>query len=153
MISALPVAYQCFKTMPCDQVNVWPPIVVCGSGAGPVSKGLPAAVLAVMSARTSLASRIDPSTFSSPVPCSSMLKPASGSAVYIKIILIIFGVSFGFACSIRAAAPETIGVAIEVPLRYIRRLLLSSVISESNSGCCVTSMFSLPSPVPVSDSA
>ena len=31
----------------------------------------------------------------------------------------MFGVSFGLACSSRAAAPATIGVEIEVPLRYI----------------------------------
>jgi subtilisin family serine protease len=34
-------------------------------------------------------------------------------------VLIRFGVNFGFACSIKAAAPETAGVAIEVPDKYI----------------------------------
>src|SRR5207244_12678569 len=57
------------------------------------------------------------------------------------LILTIFGVSFGLICSISAATPDTIGVAIEVPLRYIRRLLLLSVMPESNCGFCVTSRF------------
>ena len=35
----------------------------------------------------------------------------------------MFGVSFGLACSSSAAAPETMGVAIEVPLRRIIRFL------------------------------
>src|SRR5882672_7174458 len=109
--------------MPWDHVNVCPATVVCGLGAGPVSIGVPDAVLDERSVRTSLARRIAPSTFNSPVPCSSMLKPLIGPAVYIRIILTMLGVSFGFAWSKRAAVPATTGVAIEVPLRYIRRLL------------------------------
>jgi len=58
--------------------------------------------------------------------------------VYIKIILTIFGVSFGLSCSIIAATPETTGAAIELPLRYIKRLSLVSVTPASSSGCAMT---------------
>ena len=127
--------------IPCDHVNVCPAIVVCGSGAELVSMGLSCAVLDERSVRINFARRAAPSTLTCPVPCSSSLKPAIGPAVYIKAILTIFGVSFGLICSISAATPDTIGVAIEVPLRYIRRLLLLSVMPESNCGFCVTSRF------------
>src|SRR5258706_15064024 len=105
-------------------------MVVCGSGATLVNIALSCGVLDDRSVRTSLANRIAPSTFNSPVPCSSMLKPLIGPAVYIRIILIMLGVSLGLAWSKRAAVPATTGVAIEVPLRYINRLLLSLVNLE-----------------------
>src|SRR5581483_5291123 len=47
------------------------------------------------------------------------IEPLSGWAVYIRIALTRLGVRFGFACNISATAPETTGVAIEVPLWYI----------------------------------
>src|SRR5947209_11976502 len=70
--------------------------------------------------RTSLAKRIAPSIFSSPAPCSSILKPASGCAVYIKIILIKLGERLGLASSNKAAVPDTTGEAPEVRLILIR---------------------------------
>src|SRR2546421_13096436 len=116
---------------PCDQVKVSLAIVVCGvGGVFVVKNGEPVAVEDERSVRTSFATRIAPSTFNSPAPCSSILKVLSGWAVYIKRALTIFGVSLGLACSKRAAAPDTTGVAIEVPLRYIMRLLSSSVMPE-----------------------
>src|SRR5262252_8485452 len=109
---------------PCDQLKVCPAIVVCGVGAVVVvNNGEPVGVTDERSVRTSLATRTAPSTFNSPAPCSSMLKPANGCAVYIKSALTMLGVSFEFACKSKAAAPATIGVAIDVPLKYIIFLL------------------------------
>src|ERR1043166_126748 len=95
-------------------------MVDCGLGAAEVNNGLPTKVNEFKSVRTSFARRIAPSRFNSPAPCSSILKPASGCAVYIKIILIMFGVRLGLASSSTAAAPATIGLETEVPLRRIR---------------------------------
>src|SRR5947209_2599919 len=128
--------------MPCDHVKVCPAIVVCGLGSElEVKSGEPTAVLDERSVRTDRANRTAPSTFTSPAPCSSMLKPESCCAEYIRIILIVFGVRFGLACNIKATVPATTGVAIDVPLRYIKRLLLSSVIPESNCGFCLIKLF------------
>jgi len=57
---------------------------------------------------------------SCPVPWSSVFESANGCAVYIKIILIMFGVSFGLLSDNNAAAPATIGVDIDVPLDALR---------------------------------
>src|ERR1043165_9667554 len=106
-------------TMPCDQVKVWPAMVVCGVGAAATRSGEPTVVEEVKSVRTSFATRTAPSTLASPARCSKVLEPASCCDAYIRIALARFGVSFGLACKIRATAPETTGVAIEVPERYI----------------------------------
>src|ERR1041384_4891103 len=103
--------------MPWAHGKVYPSSVVYGAGGTVViSRFEPSGVEFERSVRTNFARRIAPSTLSSPVPCSSMLYPASGWAVYIRIILTRLGVSFGFACNNNEAAPETSGVAIEVPL-------------------------------------
>src|SRR5437763_5847019 len=97
-------------------------MVVCGVGAVlVVSIGAPVGVQDVRSLLTNLASRIAPSMLISPAPCSNILKPARGCAVYIRIILTMFGVRFGLACSSRAAAPVATGADIDVPLKYIIR--------------------------------
>src|SRR5438093_1372115 len=85
-----------------------------------VSNGEPTTVVDERSFRTNFARRTAPSMFNSPAPCSSMLKPAKGCAVYIKIILMRLGVRLGFASSSTAAAPAATGAATEVPLRRIR---------------------------------
>src|SRR5713101_1787363 len=118
--------------IPCDQVKVCPAIVVCGSGVEPVSIALSCGVLEVRLVLIDLANRAAPSTLSSPVPCSSMLYPAIGPAVYINAILTMLGVRLGLICSINAAAPATTGVAIEVPLRYINRLLSEELTPASS---------------------
>src|ERR1041384_1918978 len=105
--------------MPCDQVKVVPPTVDEGVGAAPVSKGVPTAVVGVRSVRTRRAKRTAPSMLSNPAPCSKALKPLSGWAVYWRMTLIIFGVSFGLACRSSAAAPATMGDDTEDPLKYI----------------------------------
>src|SRR3989442_9889299 len=106
--------------MPCDQVNVDPAIVVEGTGGtNVVNNGAPMGLLLPKSLRTKRATRTAPSTLSSPAPCSNVLKPLSGWAVYINIAFTMFGVSVGLACKSNAAAPATTGEAIEVPLRYI----------------------------------
>ena len=64
----------------------------------------------------SFASWTAPSMLSWPAPCSKVLKPLSGCAVYWRTILTMFGVSLGLACKSTATAPATVGVAIEVPL-------------------------------------
>src|SRR2546423_14447588 len=121
--------------IPCDQAKVSPATVVCGSGGtAVVSKGEPSGVEDDRSVRTSFAKRTAPSTFNSPAPCSNMLKPASGCAVYIKIILTMFGVSFGLSWSKRAAAPAAQGAGIEVPLRDIILLLSTGLTQPSTHG-------------------
>src|SRR5690242_9911727 len=60
-----------------------------------------------------------PFTLSWPAPCSKLLAPFIGWAVYMRTALSRFGVSEGLASSKRAAAPDTTAVDIEVPLRYI----------------------------------
>src|SRR6266550_8198314 len=106
-------------------------MVVCGVGAAAVSNGEPTVVEELRLVRTSLAMRTAPSMFNSPAPCSSILEPASGCAVYIRIILIMFGVSFGFASNRTAIAPATMGAETEVPLR---RMLLLQLLSTQRSG-------------------
>src|SRR6266404_2975701 len=135
----MPVAYERFNKMPWDQPNELPAIVVRAVGTKVEDKnGAPKSALVGKSVRTAFANRTAPSMLISPVPCSSMFEPLSFCAVYIRIILIMFGVSFELTWSKRAAAPATIGVAIEVPFRIIslRRLLL--VTLASSSGCWVT---------------
>src|SRR6266850_7775866 len=95
---AVPVAYWCWKKIPCDQGKVVPATLLCGvGGVLLVSNGLPFAVLEVRSVRTILANLTAPSTFSSPVPCSNMLYPGSCCVVYIRIIFTMLGVSFGLS--------------------------------------------------------
>src|SRR5207237_8411632 len=96
--------------MPCDQVNVDPAIVVDGTGGTNVVKnGAPMGLLLPKSLRTRRATRIAPSTLSSPAPCSNVLKPWSGWAVYIKRAFTMFGVGLGLTWQSHAAAPATIG--------------------------------------------
>src|SRR4051812_45261698 len=126
-------------TMPCDQGNVYPESVVCGVGAvDVVRRADPTDVLLVRFVFTSFARRSAPSTLSCPVPCSRLLNPTSGWAVYIRIILTIFGVSLEFACSIIAIAPVTTGVETELPLRYIIRLFSDDVTCASSEGLFIT---------------
>src|SRR5882724_9491280 len=95
-------------------------MVVCELGAAWVSRAEPTTgVKPRRSLRTSFAIATAPATLSCPAPCSQLLKPANGCAVYIRIIFTMFGVRFGFASSSRAAAPATIGEDTEVPLIYI----------------------------------
>ena len=103
-----------------------------------VNSNEPTGVLFVRSVRTSFANRTAPSMLTSPAPCSNMLAPASGCAVYIRIALTMFGVRPGFACSNRAAAPATIGVAIDVPLSSIMSLSPSLMAGLSSEGLAVT---------------
>src|SRR5882672_7450295 len=99
---------------PRDQLKVWPATVVCEAGTAlVVRKGAPVAVEFERSVRTNLATRTAPSTFNAPAPCSNMLKPLTGWAVYINRALIMFGVNWGFVCIRSAADPATTGVAIE----------------------------------------
>src|SRR6266403_4189529 len=106
--------------MPWAHAKVLPAIVVVGVGGfSEVNNGAPIGLVVPKSFRTNRASRIAPSILSSPAPCSNVLKPRSGWAVYIKKALTIFGVRVGLACNSKAAAPATIGVAMDVPLRYI----------------------------------
>src|ERR1044072_2209556 len=52
-----------------------------------------------------------------------------------RMALIRLGVRFGFACKSNAAVPAATGAAIDEPLKYIMRLVLSALTLESNSGC------------------
>src|SRR5918911_5028362 len=115
-------------------------MVVCGVGAAHVehSSGSPSGVLDDRSVRTSLANLTAPSRLISPAPCSKLLKPASGCAVYMRIALIRLGVNFGLACKSKAAAPATTGVAIEVPLKYICLLEGEPLTLASRFGLLVT---------------
>src|SRR5258706_11463358 len=94
-------------------------MVDCGAGALATNSGAPSQVELERSVRTKRARRTAPSILISPMPCSNVLKPANGCAVYIRIALTRFGVSLGFAWSNNAAAPATTGVDIDVPLKYI----------------------------------
>src|SRR5438132_12943091 len=120
--------------MPCAHVNVWPAIVVCGVGAEDVNSEVPTRVVEDKSVRMSFAKRTAPSILSSPAPCSSELNFASGCAEYSRIILIIFGVKFGFASNNTATAPATIGAETEVPLRRILPLPLFRTFPTQRSG-------------------
>src|ERR1051326_1872551 len=133
-MSGVPVAYQCLKIIPCAQVSVSLAIVVCGSGAELVSIAESCGVLELSLVLINFARRQAPSAFTSPVPCSNMLYPAMGSAVYINAIFTMFGVRLGLICNINAAIPETTGVAIEVPLKYISRLLSELLTPASSDG-------------------
>src|SRR5712692_2957335 len=105
---------------PCDQLNVYPAMVVCGNGGvSVVNSGEPTVVLDVKSGRISRAKRTAPSMLISPVPCSNMFQPESGCAVYMSRALTRFGVKFGLACRSSAAAPAATGVAIDEPFIYI----------------------------------
>src|SRR6185436_14827708 len=112
-----PFAQSYLKMTPWAHLKVKPAIVDCGLGAAAVNSELPTFVNEERSVRTSLAKRTEPSMFSSPAPCSNMLKFANGWAVYMRIVLIMLGVSFGFASRRTATAPATIGLETEVPLR------------------------------------
>src|SRR5919205_2557431 len=70
-------------------------------------------------ARTFCANCTAPSTLSWPAPCSKVLKPASGCAVYIRIALTRLGVSALLARMTIAAAAATTGADMLVPERYI----------------------------------
>src|SRR5204863_516688 len=97
-------------------------IVVCGvGGVFVVRNGEPVGVELVRSVRTSLAIRTAPSTFTSPAPCSSMLKYLSGCAVYISNALIMMGVSLGLAWSKRAAVPATTTIPAFTSARAARQ--------------------------------
>ena len=58
--------------------------------------------------------------------------------MYIMIILTRFGVRLELACNSSAAVPAAMGVAIEVPFRYICLRVGSVLTPASSSGCCVT---------------
>ncbi len=63
------------------------------------------------------ARRTAPRAFSIPAPWTSRLVLLRTCAVYCRIALTAFGVSFGFASSINATVPATTGAAMLVPLR------------------------------------
>src|SRR5678816_3247267 len=113
-------------------------IVVCGKGAGAVNNGEFNGVELSRLVRTSLARRTAPSTLSSPAPCSSELKFASCWAVYIIRAFIKLGVSVGLASNINAAAPDTIGAAIEVPLSLIILLVGDILTVVTSAGLSVS---------------
>ena|SRR5437773_7033176 len=62
------------------------------------------------------ASSTAPRAFRNPAPSVSALYSVLVSAVYSRTALTRFGVSVGFACSIRAMVPVTTGAAMLVPL-------------------------------------
>src|SRR5262245_818792 len=95
--------------IPWDQPNDCPAIVVDGVGTVDVVRSAAPSVVGRVDF-TRRVTRTAPSTFSWPAPCWSMLRPAIGCAVYIRIALTRFGVSFGFVWSMRATAPDTTGV-------------------------------------------
>ena len=80
---------------------------------------VPLWIALAMSVRSDLASAIAPSTLSRPAPCCSRLALGSGCAVYCRIAFTSGGVRPGLACSINAAAPATVGAAIDVPLIHM----------------------------------
>src|SRR6185503_3337866 len=109
-----------------DQLNDVPLIVddVAGNTAPVASIDWPGARLPLwialaMSVRSDLASATAPSTLSNPAPCCSRLALGSGCALYWRIAFTSGGVSPGLACSISAAAPATVGAAIDVPLIHM----------------------------------
>jgi hypothetical protein len=61
--------------------------------------------------------RTAPLAFNIPAPCTSMLVLLFNCAVYCRIALTAFGVSFGLASSINATVPDTTGADMLVPLR------------------------------------
>src|ERR671932_2203781 len=98
-MSSVPAAYALPRMMPLDQGKLYPLRVEEGTGScADVNSGAPRGVADVRSVRTSLASLTAPSTLTWPAPCSNMLKPASGWAVYIRIALTMFGVRLGLTC-------------------------------------------------------
>src|SRR5262249_37929532 len=139
-IKLLPVAnVYCRITSP-DHGKLNPAIVVRGWGASfVVSSGAPSGRPLEISVLTDWARVIAPSMLSSPVPCSSMLNPAKGWAVYISSALTMFGVSRGFAWSINAAAPDATAADTEVPLRYIILESPPELRPVSSAGKLVTS--------------
>src|SRR5882672_7200528 len=101
-------------------------MVVCALGAVWVKRDEPGegANNPRRSVRIIFATATAPATFTWPAPCSNVLNPASGCAVYIKIIFTMFGVRLGFASSNNAAVPATTGAETEVPLMYIIFMLV-----------------------------
>src|SRR5258708_15079029 len=112
-------------TSPCPHPKVSPATVDCGVGAVHVAhrSGSPKGVLEERSVRTSCASLIAPSRLISPAPCSKVLNPCTCWAVYIRIAFTRFGVSEGLACRSNAAPPAAMGMAMDVPERYICALI------------------------------
>src|SRR5689334_5331927 len=110
---------------PWVQTKLKPEIVVCGAGEDCVSKLDPKHGFSRQSksARTIFARPTAPATLSWPAPCSKVLKPASGWAVYISSTFTMFGVRLEFVSNSSAAAPATIGADIDVPLRYMSFML------------------------------
>src|ERR1043166_3253233 len=111
-------------------------MVVCGAGAVCVRRLEPnvGPNRPSKSPLTSLPAATAPATFNGPAPWSDLLYPFKGWAVYIKIILMTFGVRLEFASSSRAAVPATTGVDIEVPLRYISFILVAEYLEVSKVG-------------------
>src|SRR5687767_7318531 len=121
-----------FAKISCAQLNVFPPIVELGVGAAQPS-GTIAVPLDIdrksTSVRSDRATFTAPSILREPAPCLYISAPAIGFAVYCRSILIMFGVRFGFASRRSAAAPETIGTDMDVPL--IRIILSASGVRKS----------------------
>src|ERR1043165_9319865 len=84
-------------------------MVLCGAGGVLTSNDEPRVVELLIVVRTSFARRTAPSTFSSPAPCSNVLKLLSCCAEYIMSDFTRFGVSVGFTSSINAAVPAASG--------------------------------------------
>src|SRR5215831_9655534 len=136
----VPLAQWRPRMIPWDQLKEYPQIVEVGVGGVEVfSNAPPTGFNETKSVRIARANRTAPSIFTSPAPCSSMLKLASGWAVYIRMAFTMLGVRFGFAWSIKAAAPATTGVDIEVPLRYIWSRVSAPLTDASSCGFCETS--------------
>src|SRR5262249_50545991 len=139
-IRLLPVANVYWRMTSPDHGKLNPAIVVRGWGPSfVVSSGAPSGRPLERSDLTDWARVIPPAMLSSPVPCSSMLKPARGCAVYMSSALTRFGVSRGFAWSIKAAAPDAIAADTEVPLRYIILESPPELRPVSSAGKLVTS--------------
>src|SRR5688572_22267904 len=83
-------------------------------GGVAVNSDRPMLIGEARSGRTRVVSFIAPSTFNSPAPCSRTSEPASFWAVYSINALTMFGVIRGLICNIKAAVPETKGVATDV---------------------------------------
>src|SRR5688572_31618162 len=75
-------------------------MLVSGAGGALISNDAPSGVELLIVVRTSFARRTAPSTFSSPAPCSNVLKLGSCCAVYIISDFTRFGVSVGLASNI-----------------------------------------------------
>src|SRR3954462_10053097 len=122
VIRSRPVPYLSLKITPWDQLHTSSAIIVSGRGGMTVVRsGVPTRTFDERSLRISLANLTAALILISPAPCSNRLNPANGCAVYIRSIFAMFGVNDGFACNSSAAAPATMGVAIEDPLMYIIR--------------------------------